>query len=122
MSVLQHRKNRPYMRIRTVLAFTIFAVGAFSAFGQSAEPLKTIIPVHIDTGTCDIVVGGKTYNGKSSGHLLALKRQPNNEHLDAPDLIQDGTFVDTSSANQLLQNVLANTPDALLIACAQGVV
>jgi hypothetical protein len=52
--------------------------------------------------------------------MLALKRQPNNAHLDAPDLIANQTFTDSGSANQFLQSVLSGTPDALLILNAAG--
>ena len=40
--------------------------------------------------------------------------------MDTADLIQDQVFTDANSVNGFLQNVLANTPDALLIANGVG--
>jgi hypothetical protein len=121
MSVIHRNNNRLHIAVGAMLAFTIFTAGAPSALGQSAEPLKTIIPVHIDVSTGNITVGSKTYNGVNSGmHLLALKRQPNRQSLDTPTLVQDGTFTNANSANQFLQNVLSATPDAFLLVNAVG--
>ncbi len=53
-------------------------------------------------------------------HLLAFSRQPDSKHLDAPDVIKDGTFHDASSVNQFLTEVLADTPDAFVIVNAVG--
>ena len=89
--------------------------------------MKTIVPVHLDASTGAITVGKTVYPITNPGapgagmHLLALKRQPNRNHLDAPDVIKDGTFMNAALANQfLLQNVLSSTPDALLIVNAVG--
>ena len=91
------------------------------AYSQLAEPLKTVIPVNLDATTGSITVGAKVYPGGNPGlHLLALKRQPNASHLDAPDLIANQTFNDSGAANQFLQSVLSATPDALLILNAVG--
>jgi hypothetical protein len=109
-----------------VLAFILCLAGsAFSAFGQSTEPLKTIIPVHIDGGNGNITVGTKTfYGGVAAGaHLLTLKRQPNSSHLDAPDVINDVAFpIDgiDDAVHQFLVNTRANNPDALLIVIGFG--
>ncbi len=87
----------------------------------SAEPLQTIIPVHFDPSTGSITVGSTVYPGTNPGlHLLALKRQPDSSHLDAPDLVRDQIFLDATSANQFLQDVLASTPDALLLVNGVG--
>jgi hypothetical protein len=114
------------------MAFTLFlAGGALSAFGQAtnqsitdppapAEPVQTLIPVHLDPATGDIKVGRTTYHGGNPGlHLLALKRQVN-AGSDTPDLIRDQTFTDASSANQFLLDVINQTSDALLIANGVG--
>ena len=109
MSLIHRNNNRPSTGTRVVLASAIFVASALSVLGQSAENLKTIVPVHIDVSTGNITVGSKPYPGKNPGvHLLALKRQPNHSHLDAPDLVQDGTFTNAASANQFLQNVLSS--------------
>jgi hypothetical protein len=87
----------------------------------SAEPLQRVIPVHLDAGTGNIMLGSTVYKGANPGmHLLAFSRQPDSKHLDAPDVIQDGTFHDASSANQFLTNNLADEPDAFLIVNAVG--
>lgn len=88
---------------------------------DSAEPLKTVIPVHLDASAGGITVGSKVYPGANPGmHLLAFSRQPDFKHLDAPDLIKDETFHDASSANQFLENILAANKDAFLIVNAAG--
>lgn len=87
------------------------------------EPLKTVIPVHLDASTGAITVGSTVYKGASAGmHLLAFKRSPDESHLDAPDVIQNGdaTFHDASSANQFLENILSAVPNAFLIVNAPG--
>ncbi|HMF74570.1 MAG TPA: hypothetical protein VK604_02805, partial [Bryobacteraceae bacterium] len=102
-----------------MLALVFLSAG--TAHAQSSEPLKTVIPVHFDTATGNITVGSTVYRGTNPGfHLLTLKRQPDNAHLDAPDLIQDQTFLNSSSANQFLQTILAKAPDALLLVNAAG--
>lgn len=104
-----------------VLVSTMWVAGALSASGQSAEPLKTVIPVHIDASSGNITVGPKTYTGQNPGmHLLALKRKPDRTSLNSPDLVQDGTFNDAASANAFLTNVLSSTPDAFLFVNAVG--
>ncbi|MBV8773180.1 MAG: Ig-like domain repeat protein, partial [Deltaproteobacteria bacterium] len=95
----------------------------------SAEPLHTVIPVHLDVGNgsislgcvANLTTGCKVYPGANPGmHLLAFSRQPDLNHLDQPDLIQDGTFRDASSANQFLTDVLSASKDAILIVNAVG--
>ncbi len=119
-----YRKNhRPgFGAAAAVLAFTLCLAGtALSAFGQSTEPLKVIIPVHIDGSTGNITVGTKTYNGAANTlHLLALQRQPNGSHLDAPDLIADQSLSSLQDENTFFSNILAKTPDALLIVVGVG--
>jgi len=93
-----------------------FLTGVPAAWGQSTDPVRRVVPVHIDVATGGITVGNTVYPGKSPGmHLLALKRQPNQSHPDTPDLIQDATFLDAASANQFLADVLSTNPDAFLI-------
>lgn len=82
----------------------------------SAEPLKTVIPVHLDALTGGITVGSKTYEDTNGGmHLLAFYRLPDPQHLDMPDVIADVTVRDASSANEFLQNALADAPDVFLV-------
>ncbi len=130
-------RNRPLDRISldrkhkaatAVLTFTLYlAANAHSALGQTSvpaqptEPTHKVIPVHLDATTGDIQVGRTTYSGANPGlHLLALKRQPDSDQQDTADLIEDQTFTDANSANQFLQNVLANTSDAMVIANGVG--
>ena len=130
-------RNRPLDRISldrkhkaatAVLTFTLYlAANAHSALGQTSvpaqptEPTHKVIPVHLDATTGDIQVGRTTYSGANPGlHLLALKRQPDSDQQDTADLIEDQTFTDANSANQFLQNVLANTGDAMVIANGVG--
>lgn len=102
-------------------AVALYIASAQSTQAQSAEPLKTVVPVQLDVSTGSITVGSTVYPGGNPGvHLLALKRQPDINQLDTPDLIRDETVTDATSANDFLQNVLANTPDALLILNAVG--
>lgn len=98
----------------TALAFTLCLLAAApSAFGQCpqpvappvTDPLHTIIPVHFETSTGFITVGSKTYCGSGSGfHLLVLSRQPDKEHLDAPDMLLDETFTNAVSVDNTLKN------------------
>jgi hypothetical protein len=121
--IFTHANNgtRTRRAATAALVSTIWVAGALSASGQSAEPLKTVVPVHIDVSKGDITVGPKTYSGQNPGmHLLALKRRPDPKSLDSPDLVQDGTFNDAASANTFLTNVLSNTPDAFLFVNAVG--
>ncbi|MBV9501095.1 MAG: hypothetical protein JO138_17130, partial [Acidobacteriaceae bacterium] len=90
-----------------LLAFTLcLAAAAPSAFGQepctqpppvpAGAPLHTIIPVHFDPVTGSITVGSTTYCGLGQNlgfHLLALSRQPDPEHPDAPDVLLDKMFL-----------------------------
>ena len=134
---LSHRDNhrRAFKGRTAVLAFTLYlATIAHSAWGQTAdppttdpaitgEPLHTVIPVHLDPASGDIKVGRTTYHGANPGlHLLALKRQPDQDPglWDTADVIEDQVFVDPNAANAFLQNVLANTKDAILIANGVG--
>ncbi len=103
------------------LALALCSALAPFAYSQSAEPLKTVIPVNLDATTGNITVGATVYPGGNPGfHMLALKRQPNASHLDAPDLIANQTFTESGAANQFLQPVLSATPDALLLVNAVG--
>lgn len=108
------------MAVAVALAACL-AGAAPALFGQSTDPLQTIVPVHLDGATGDIQVGATTYKGGNPGfHVLALKRQPNSSHLDAPDLISDKTYPDTSSVTSALDAILGQVPDALLIINAAG--
>ena len=105
-----------------------FAGTAPSVFGQpnttiNPQPNRTVIPIHIDQGSGDIIVGLTTYHGAFNAlHLLAIKRKPNfdqNGNPLPPTVIGDQVFTAANTpadANQFLQNILKNTPDALLIA------
>lgn len=108
------------MAVAVALAACL-AGAAPALFGQSTDPLQTIVPVHLDGAPGDIQVGATTYKGGNPGfHVLALKRQPNSSHLDAPDLISDKTYPDTSSVTSALDAILGQVPDALLIINAAG--
>jgi hypothetical protein len=112
-------------RIRVVvlagIALALCLACVQSASAQSAEPLQTVIPVSLDVAGGNITVGSTVYTPSQNPglHMVALKRQPGS-NLAAPDLIANQTFTDASSANQFLENVLAGTPDALLILNAVG--
>jgi hypothetical protein len=97
------------------LALCLF-VTAPSAFGQSncpqppgtpsTSPIRTLIPVHFDAITGNITVGSTTYCGTGPGfHMLSLKRQPDLNHLDAPDMLWDWTYTDAASVNSALQTL-----------------
>ena len=115
-----------------VLTFTLcLAASADSALGQTnnplepTEPVHKAIPVHLDATSGDIQVGRTIYSGANPGlHLLALKRQPQQDpnQQDTPELIKDQVVTDTTSANQFLLNLLTNTDtnDALVIANGVG--
>ena len=84
--IIRDRLCKPVAAMLTLAL--CFAVTAYSAFGQNpappttdpsvpAEPLHTVIPVHLDAASGDIKVGRTTYHGANNTlHLLALKRQP----------------------------------------------
>jgi hypothetical protein len=101
--------------------FLISAVALCAAFvpritAQSSEPLKTVVPVNLDASTGNISIGNTTYPGTNPGlNILALVRQPDINNPGVPKLIQQQTFTDPGSANEFLQNVLSNHPDALLL-------
>lgn len=115
-----------------VLGFALWLGGtAPSVFGQSAcpqpaqaaasDPIRTIIPVHLDLSTGDITVGSKTYCGQNPGfHLLALKRQPNLSQLDTPDLVLDQNYTDASSVTSTLQQLLNSDGGPIVIINAVG--
>jgi hypothetical protein len=118
--------------VTAALAFTLYlAAAAPSAFGQSTcpqpvappatDPLHTTIPVHFDASTGDITVGSKTYCGQNPGfHLLALQRQPDSSHLDAPDMLLDQTYTDAASANSALQQISGTGGGPLVMVNAVG--
>ena len=107
--------------LRLLTITSCFAFTHAASAQSTAEPLKTVVPVLLNVATGSITVGSTVYPGGSPGlHLLALSRQPDTSHLDAPDYINSQTFTDASSANEFLQNVLARTPDAILILNAVG--
>ncbi len=112
------RKHTVHLALALALCFVL----THSVCAQSlAEPLKTVVPVHLNVATGDITVGSTVYPGGNPGlHMLALNRLPDTSHLDSPDLIADQTFTDATSANDFLQKVLSNDSNALLIVNAVG--
>jgi hypothetical protein len=114
-----------------VLALALWLSGtAHSAFGQSTcqqpnpvptDPMHTIIPVHFNASTGDITVGSKTYCGANPGfHLLALLRQPDNSHLDAPDTVLDQNYTDAASVASALQTILQTPGNPIVMVNAVG--
>ncbi|MGA8597666.1 MAG: hypothetical protein WB676_23375 [Bryobacteraceae bacterium] len=117
--------RRKYLSPGSFFAIACFFVLATRAYPQSTqnteEPLKAVVRVQLDVASGDITVGATTYPGGNPGmHLLALKRLPDSSHLDKPDLVDNGTFTDATSANAFLESVLGSNPDALLILNAVG--
>lgn len=118
--------------VKAVLIFTLLlASGASSAFGQAGcaqpdptpatDPLHTIVPVHLDASNGNITVGTTTYCGQNPGfHILALSRQPDPKHLDAPDLILDQTYTDAASVTGALKQVLNTLGGPVVIINAVG--
>jgi hypothetical protein len=83
--------------------------------------MRTVVPVHLDATTGDIKIGNTTYSGApNSMHMLALKRQPNRSHLDAPDVIGHNTYTSADDANGFFNIAKAAVPDALVIVNAVG--
>lgn len=123
-------RDRKQYAAAAAIAFTLcLAASGQSAFAQTVdaaiptEPVHTVIPIHLDVTTGNIKVGRTTYLGKSPGlHLVALERQPQADASlqDTPAVVGDQVFTDSASANAFLQNVLANTSDALVIANGVG--
>lgn len=114
-----------------VLAFALCLSGtAQAAFGQSTcqqpnppatDPMRTIIPVHFNVSTGDITVGSKTYCGVNPGfHLLALQRQPDNSHLDAPETVSDQNYTDAASVTSALQTILQKPGNPMVMVNAVG--
>ena len=99
-----------------LLALTFCVAGAHLALAQSRDPIRTVVPILIDTTTGNITVGSTTYQGRNPGmNMVALKRQPGTNP-ELPDLVNQPMVVtDSNSANSFLQNVLQNSPDALMI-------
>jgi hypothetical protein len=113
----------------SLMTLTLISFTAGTAAAQSPDPLLTVVPIQLDPVAGNISIGCtvyartncKVFNGANPGmHLLALKRQPDASHLDVPDVIQEGTFVDASAANEFLQSTLQKSPDALVIANGVG--
>jgi hypothetical protein len=108
------KKRRSAVTVVTLAACLISTAPA--VFGQSTDPLHTLIPVHLDAATGNIQVGSTTYKGGNPGfHVLALSRQPDNNHLDSPDLVSDNTYQSTGSITGALETMLSQVPDPLLI-------
>ena len=104
-------------RLKAILFVVIFALlHTLVLRAQSAEPVKMVVPVTIDAQVGSITVGGTVYPGANPGmQMLVLSRQPKTSSLGSPTLIGNQTFTDAASADQFLQSVLGNTPDAILI-------
>ena len=77
--------------------------------------------MQLNASTGDITVGSTTYKGANPGfHVLALKRQPNNNNLDAPDMVWDKTYTSGADTFNALVSIRTTYPDALLILNAVG--
>jgi hypothetical protein len=118
-------------RICKVLALALWLSGtAHFAFAQSTcqqpnpvptDPTRTIIPVHFNATTGDITVGSKTYCGANPGfHLLALQRQPDKSHLDAPDMVLDQNYTDAASLTGALQRIRQTPGNPMVMVNAVG--
>ncbi len=106
-----------------VLALSFCVAVVPSALGQttSTDPLRTIIPVLFNGTNGDITIGSTTYKGQNPGfHLVALKRQPNTAHLDAPDVVLDKNYNSSAPMIQDLINVQKSSPDAMIMVIAVG--
>lgn len=94
-----------------LVAFTLcFAGTAQHGFGQSTiqstDPLRTIIPVNFDPASGGITIGSTLYKGANPGlHLLAINREQDPGHLDAPDILLDETYTDAASVMSALQTI-----------------
>jgi hypothetical protein len=108
--------------VLTALAATLlFLIAAGPAHGQSTptEPMKNIVPVHF-AANGDITIGSKTYVATSPFHLLALRRQPDRNSLDAPDMLVDHSTSDPTDVLNTLSGIETNYPDAMLMVNSPG--
>jgi hypothetical protein len=68
VSLTNRNHNKP-TGPSAVLALTFCLACAHSALGQSANPnpLRTVVPVHLDGSNGNITVGSKVYMGRNPG-------------------------------------------------------
>ncbi|MBV9481673.1 MAG: hypothetical protein JO249_13105, partial [Acidobacteria bacterium] len=83
------------------------------------------IPVHFDPVTGFITVGSTTYcggtpNPGSGFHLLALSRQPDPEHPDAPDELLDKMFLNAYLLNNALKQLSSTSGGPIVMVNAVG--
>ncbi len=109
-------------RVSTILLAVLFCLtSARSTPGQSMVPIRTIIPVVFDGSNGNITIGTKTLNGANPGfHLVALKRQPNAAHLDAPDVLWDKNYTNDQDVRTAMGAIETQYPDAMIMVNTAG--
>ncbi len=121
--------RRQICRSAAVLMAITLSVAVTAQFGfgqsttQSTEPSRTIIPVKFNPATGGIAVGSTLYNGANPGfHVLAVSRQLNPAHLNAPDILLDQTYNDAASVTNALKAIQQTYayPTAMVMVNAVG--
>ena len=88
---------------------------------SNTVPIRSIIPVAFDGSNGNITIGGTTLNGASNSfHLVALRRQPNRNHLDMPDVLVNSNFNSGDAAVAALTNISTQYPDAMIMVNTAG--
>ena len=88
---------------------------------SNTDPMRSIIPVAFDGSNGNITIGSTTYKGSNPGfHLVALRRQPNRSHLDAPDVLVDASYTSGDAAVAALTNIQTQYPDAMIMVNTAG--
>jgi hypothetical protein len=83
--------------------------------------MRTIIPVHFDASRGDITIGATTYPGNLPGfHLVAMKRQPNTNHLAAPDVLVNANLNSVNAVRAALNGLKTSNPDAMIMMNTPG--
>ncbi|MGH9632281.1 MAG: hypothetical protein ACRD7E_28590, partial [Bryobacteraceae bacterium] len=126
LSVRRHASSTRAGRVATTLVAVLLSLASARpgpAQIASTDPMRTIIPVHFDASRGDITIGATTYHGNLPGfHLVALKRQPNSNHLAAPDVLVDVNLTSVHGVRGALDSIKASNPDAIIMVNTAGAI
>ena len=118
---------RSLSRIPTSLApapifAALFFMLAHNAYPQAEQPTPNLVAVSLNAVTGAISVGNQLYSPSTtpSLNIVALTRQSNLAQRGNVKLIANQTAINAAAANEFLQDILANNPDAILVLNAVG--
>jgi hypothetical protein len=104
----------------SVIIAAAVAIGSvFPASAQSStDPIRTIVPVTMDTDG-SITVGSTKYPG-GAFQIVLVRRQPNRTALDSPTVLFHDSLTSASDVNSKLLALKTQYPDAMLLINSQG--